>query len=182
MLDVEKEARWILRGLDPVPAARAIVRARLGDIPVMYRRLPGGDACSVTRSSGREIWVRPGTVGVRLRWALLHEVAENHLDDIGYEASDIEQTCERLAAALAMPRAPYIRETWQTRMSLPELADLFAVTQTAAALRLAEASLLAGVAVVHPRFRMQRGHVPDDARVIRRPVTDAPLRQAHLAP
>lgn len=144
-------------------------------------RLPAGDACSF-RSSGRwTIRIRAGLSFVRQRWALLHELAEIHLDHVGYDGPDVEAAAEHLTAALAMPTIAFVRETWEARMDLIALAERFAVTQTAAALRLAEVAIVAGAAVVHPAFVYRRG-APADANpsALQRAVTDAPRRVAHF--
>lgn len=180
---VEEIAEGLLWGLDEVPTARAVVRRVLGkDARIEETRwLPRCDAAATKDSQGPLILHRPGLTGARLRWALVHEAVEVELARLGFRG-DVEALVEAVTGAIVMPRSAFIREAWRCRMDHAELARLFLTTQTAVVLRFAEAALVQGSAVVHPRFVLARGELPRDERaVIKRPVTDAPRRTALLA-
>ena len=178
-MDVETEAGRLLTGMGDAPGARGLVARHLGaDAVRVVATLPAGDACAVRTASGWEIRVLHGLTERRLRWALLHELAEVHLSRLGV-GGNVEGIAEQLTAALAMPRRAFVADVWRCRMDLAVLADWFVVSQTAASLRLAEACILRGAAVVHPHFRMERGRACFDGAE-QRALTDAPMRVAHL--
>lgn len=180
MMFVEELAAWMTRGLDEIPGARAVVRNVLGqDVRIEdVRFLPIGDACAHEEDDGWTIKVRSNLTGVRLRWALIHEAVEVELARLGY-IGDVEKLAEMVTGAIVMPRAAFIRAAWRERLCHYELARAFAASQTATVLRFAEVGLVAGSAVVHPRFVFARGTLPkDEQRLVERPVTDAPRRKA----
>lgn len=176
----EELAAWMMRGLDEIPGARAVVRNSMGgnvrieEVPL----LPTGDACSHEGSDGWTIKVRRNVRGARLRWALVHEAVEIELARLGI-VGDVEALAEAVTGAIVMPRIAFVRAAWRERMNHIELARTFATTQTATVLRFAEVGLVAGSAVVHPAFTFARGVLPPDARnLVQKPVTDAPRRKA----
>lgn len=180
---IEEIAASILWGLPEIPTGREVVRRVCGvDARIETTRwLPRCDAAATQDDDGWLVLHRPGLAGARLRWSLIHEAVEIELHRLGFRG-DVEEVVEAVTGAIVMPRAAFIREAWRARMDHRELARQFLTTQTAVVLRFAEVALVAGSAVVHPRFTLARGELPQDERsVIKRPVTDAPRRTAHLA-
>lgn len=180
---VEEIAASILWGLDEVPTGREVVRRVLGAEARIRTTawLPKCDAAATQDAAGWLVLHRERLPQARLRWGLVHEAVEVELHRIGFRG-DVEELAEAVTGAIVMPRAAFIREAWRCRLDHAELARQFLTTQTAVVLRFAEVALVAGSAVVHPRFTFARGTLPKDERsVIKRPVTDAPRRTALLA-
>lgn len=177
-MDIEREAADLLCGLGSVPSMRDVFDARMGGEVREIASLPAGDAACARHGDEWIVYVRASLHGARLRWAIAHEVAEIHLARLGV-GGDVEQLAERLAGALTMPRDRFVTAAIRERMCLRALARGFMVSETAAALRLAEADVLAGAAVVHPHFRLVRGSLSPD-RTAERRITDAPRRVALL--
>lgn len=178
-MDIEGEAADLLRGLGAVPSMRDVFEARVGGELRAVSSLPAGDAaCALSDDGAWVIYVRATLTGARLRWAIAHEIAEVHLVRLGLKG-DVEPLAERLAGALTMPRGRFVSAAIRERLCLRALARGFMVSETAAALRLAEADVLSGAAVVHPHFRFIRGSL-DAERTEERRITDAPRRVALL--
>jgi len=171
--DLEGEAAWLLRDFDlrKPPGARAVVQRHLG--PGALRtagNLVGADAKLLPDLHGRTlIFVRSKLEPAAFRWAVLHEVAEWHLQRVGYRGENVELAAELLTAALVVPRESYkvaLRlhgEEWE------QLALGFATTQTCIALRHGEVTgePLAVVAPLTVRVRGEEWAWPDE-RELRR--------------
>jgi hypothetical protein len=172
MLDVEGEARWLLRGIDGVPGARALAKKHLGEdaVRVVPRHALPVPAALAKVNGQLRIYLRSGMTRADERWNICHELAEWHLGELGYDEPDVEEVAETLAAALVAPREPFRRIALASR-DLPQLAEAFTTTQTAVALRLAEARCVEAAAVVRPglvRVRAPDGFVLPDERGLRR--------------
>jgi Zn-dependent peptidase ImmA (M78 family) len=98
-------------------------------------KLPGGAALS-TWNGKRYIALASGLDRVRARFLVLHEIAEYVFREKHDER--IEHACNAVAAALAMPRGAFARAVRSEGEEPERLAEIFAVTQTAAALRIGE--------------------------------------------
>jgi len=158
LLDPDFEASLIRSradlGDDDVCSAHALARAL--EIGVAYypqQVLRGLDAKLFhPRGRGRppEIALRRGLTPRRRPWNIAHEIAESHLISRGYRRSDAEAAADGIAAALMMPRRPFLQAAAEHRHELVALSDDFAVEETAAALRLAEVGAVDATAVVAP--------------------------------
>ncbi len=161
MLDPEEERRIILRraGLDeegvygPTRIARALGLG-VGFYP--HHVLRGLDAMRFFprgRSHPPEIALRRGMTPTRRAFCLLHEIAEDHLDRIGYREPDVERMANAIAASLQMP-ARLFREV--VREGSPEelsrISGEFLSSQTSVALRLAEVGEVEVSVVVTPHL------------------------------
>jgi len=102
------------------------------------------------RSARPEIALRRGLTPKTRTWCIAHEIAEDHLGVLDYRAPDVEQQANAIAAALLMPRLCFREQVRDWGQNLPELADQFATTETAVALRLAEVRAVDVCAVVTP--------------------------------
>jgi hypothetical protein len=97
------------------------------------------------------IALRHGLSPLRSAWCIAHEVAEIDLVTVGYRGEDVEAVAEALAAALLMPQRLFRLAVAELGADVQELAQAFAVPETAAALRLAEVGAVDAAAVVTPR-------------------------------
>src|SRR5678815_3153392 len=92
--EIEGEAAWLLREFDlrKPPGARAVVQRHLGPGAIRTAGgIVGADAKLLADLHGRSlIFVRPKLSPERFRWAVFHELAEWHLQQIRYQAPDIE--------------------------------------------------------------------------------------------
>lgn len=158
MMDAEGEAAWLLGDLDGAPSARRIVERNMG--PGSFYMWPGAlrgaDAMLVTVGDKKRIAIRRGLGAAYLRWPVLHELAEWHIDRIGYREADVEEQAERLTAALVIPRAVYREAVRAHGERFAALARDFAVSQTCAALRFGETTGRP-VAVIAPATVRVRG-------------------------
>lgn len=138
----------------------------MGQGAIVVASLKGrdGDHCKVHKKP--LIMVRPKLPKLQLRWVLMHELGEWHLDELGYKEHDREQIAEALAAALVMPRQVLHRAVAKHGRCMVSLADAFTTSQTSVALRLGEARCVEASAVVRPglvRVRAPDGYVmPED--------------------
>lgn len=195
LAEQEAEARWLLRDFDAPPGARALVEHHLGHGAVLVvRGMAGREAELITLRGRPTICVRARLSPVALRWALLHELAEWHLQRIAYREPDVEHMANAIAAALAAPRDAFLRAVRDAQDDFAALAELFSTTQTCAALRLGEVTGQP-IAVIAPALVRVRGDDwawPDERALRRyareacpwrrRPITDARRRAAILAP
>jgi hypothetical protein len=184
--DIEGEAAWLLREFDRTPGARALVVHHLGEGAVVtLSGMRGRDAQLITLHGRPTICVRPKLTREGLRWAVLHELAEWHLQRLGYRREDVEHVAEALTAALVVPRDAYRKAvrvhgdptadprtpradgeptTWE------QLAIDFSTTQTCIVLRHGEITdePLAVVAPATARVRGREWSWPADERALRR--------------
>lgn len=135
---IEAEAEGILRGagFDPEdpPTIEELAHA------VVERVVPHHGISSAARwvGSTRELWINPRLSPRRRAFSIAHELAERHLSRLGYEGEDVEARANAIGAALLVP-APALRFALrQIGRRLPELSDVFDVSQSIVALRLGE--------------------------------------------
>lgn len=176
-IDVECEAEWMLRPLGDVPSARRLAEHHLGPKSVMRvpRRILKEAPAATWPMLGRPtIFIREGLSDVEVRWNICHELAEWRLEAIGYTEPDVELVAEALAAALVAPRLSFRAHVSRLGHDLPKLAESFTTTQTAVALRLAEARCVEASAVVRPglvRVRAPDGFVMPGESELRKAAT-----------
>jgi Zn-dependent peptidase ImmA (M78 family) len=172
VLDVEGEARFLLRDFaGEAPGARALVKHHLEDDAIVVVRLLTSDGEKFRQDDRTRIAIRPKLSPLRLRWTLMHELAEWHLDTIGYREEDREQAADALAAALIAPSDVFQRAVRRHGRDLAKLAHLFGSTQTSIAMRLAEVRSVEAVAVVRAKYlrvRAPDGFVLPTERELRR--------------
>ena len=134
------------------PPLLTLVERLLGDGSI--RTVPDAalrsDGALVRVKGEWRVYLRAGASPLRKRFVLLHELSHWAL---GPEAS--EDTCDRLAGALLLPRQAYLN-AGPSRERMPRLATMFGSDQTCAWLRFGEAT---GVptAVVGPSTVRIRG-------------------------
>lgn len=164
----EGTAEYILRrsGYDGTerPSVGQIATAMLGAGCVEFASGLKGDAALVTIPTPL-ILVKRKLPVVRLEFAIAHEVAEWALLQEGYEDEDIEQAADYIAAALIVPR----RLACRFRVELVhEAAEVLEVTETHAALRIAEATgqPIALVSPAKVRVRGDEWAWPSDLRTV----------------
>lgn len=136
------EALYRMAGLDSGDGAKPLELARRllgpGSVRVVHAAaLPGDGAFAVVNGDPR-IYVRCKLPRNRRRWVLSHEIAEWWLWRQRYRGSDVEQLADALAAALIAPRQLFLRAVRRDGQQLPLLALRFSVTESCAALRVAE--------------------------------------------
>lgn len=163
IVDVEREAAWILRsiGIDPeeVASPRYIAQcySRRPVLEVPASEVWGRGEVEPLASGGYQILIREGLGPVDRAWTLCHETAEIHLARIGYRAEhflDKEVVADGIAANLLMPRRRFLIAAVAEREDIPTLAYAFRVSETAVALRLGEAGAVP-LAVIGPRVRVR---------------------------
>ena len=187
--DAAQREAFEAAGLDPNEQCGArILVERTPDLSGIYTakglNLPGDGA--LFKMHG-EFWValRAGISTVRKRFAAFHEVAEFRHRHIVHP--QIEQFCNAVAGAMAMPRVAFLRAMRQLGDNPHVLAEEFTVTPTAAALRIGEVTQLP-LAVLTPSYMWIRGREwswPDEARIrteARRRVMRPGLRKIQLEP
>ncbi len=128
-----------------------------------------------------KVCIRPKLDPVLRRFTLLHELAEWHLERLDYREEDREQAADRLAAALAAPRGAFQRRAKQSR-NLANLAERFTISQTCAALRLAETDCLEASVVVSPSLiyaRASNCNLPDERTLRAAAAKGSPLFERH---
>lgn len=159
--DVESAGRSILEtagfGWDERPGALAIAHG-LGLRVVRVDWLRGQDAVSFlpdVHGIPTTIGLRHGLDPIRAAWCVAHEVGEIDMITVGYKGEDVEACAEAIAATLLMGRVAFRRAASEVGPDLVELGRVFAVPETAVALRLAEVGSVDAAAVVTP----QRVHV-----------------------
>lgn len=137
-IDVECEARWLLRDFDRTPGARALVRHHLGPDAVI--EVPGlrTPAELSTVNYKPVIAVKAHLPPRALRWALLHELSEWHLQQLDYREEDVERVAESLTAAIALPRDAYRAAVRRCGPAFEQLSLDFDTAQTCCALRFGE--------------------------------------------
>lgn len=163
--DIEGEAAWLLRDFDRAPGARALVARHLGDGAILsVANMKGGDACLIMLHGRPTICVRRKLSPTAFRWAVLHELAEWHLQRVDYRGADVEHVAEALTAALVVPRDAYRRARRERGESWEQLALDFMATQTCVALRHGEVTgePLAVVAPATVRVRGREWTWPDE--------------------
>ena len=116
-------------------------------------RLPGDAALAFWGGKPR-IALRSGLSVERARFAVFHELAEYAL--AGHVDATIEDACNAIAAALAMPRRAFLRAIRDLGEDPHALAHAFRVTPTAAALRLGETTQIP-LAALTPSWMWIRG-------------------------
>jgi predicted transcriptional regulator len=174
-LELEGIAEAVLRGGgqedDTAPKLVALVTKHLGASALEYSQATPGDAALVRIYQDWRIYVRRGLTIERRAFAIAHELAEWWLRvRERYEGEDAEHCANYIAAAILSPRRAFRRALAAVGHDFGELADLFRVTETHAALREAE---LDGIprAVVSPALVRLRGPEswvwPDEATVRR---------------
>lgn len=122
------------------------------------------------RAHPPEVALRRGLTPIRRAWCILHEIAEDHLERIGYREPDVELQANSIAACLQMPQRIFQLQARDVGHDLPDLATQFASTQTAVALRLAEVGEFEASVVVTPHkvyARGQEGFVMPSASELR---------------
>ncbi len=105
---------------------------------------------------GGRVCVRPGLAPERLRHTIGHEIGEWYYALIGYEGDDIEERCDALGAALAVPRVEFRRAVGAVGHRVFALAAAFGVQQSVALLRLGEVTGRP-VALLRPTAPIYRG-------------------------
>lgn len=131
----------------------------------------------------RYIALRSGVAVERARFAIFHELAEYALRN--QIEGDIEQACNAIAGALAMPRRPFLAAIRDVGDDPNALAPVFKVTPTAAALRLGETTQVP-LAALTPSWLWIRGRAivwPHEAELRRIARVGRPgLRRVALEP
>lgn len=139
---MEREAAALLSGLGHVPSMREVFRCRVGGRIRAVDALPIGDAAATRDADGTWlVYVLRSLDTVGLREAIAHEVAEIHLDRLGF-VGDVEDLAVALGDALTMPRDPFLRAAWRDGLDAGALAASFMVRPSSATRRL-EALLVA---------------------------------------
>ncbi len=124
-----------------------------------------------------------------LRWAILHELAEWHLQRVGYRGEDVELVAEALTAALVVPRDAYRKalrvhgDPTVDGARWKQLAFDFSTSQTCVALRHGEVTdePLAVVAPTTVRVRGREWTWPDELGLRQLARAERPgLRRAKL--
>lgn len=116
-------------------------------------KLPG-HAALASWNGQRYIALRDGLSVEKARFAVLHELAEFVL--AGAHDESIEDACNAIAAALAMPHRRFSAAVQELGDAPAELAGMFHVTPTAAALRIGEVTRVPLVALT-PSWHWVRG-------------------------
>jgi hypothetical protein len=168
MGDVEGEAAWLLRDFERAPGARALVARHLGEGSILVvPGLRGGDAKIHTVNHRPTICVRAKLGKESLRWAILHELAEWHLQRVGYRGEDVELVAEALTAALVVPRRDYQKALRTHGERWEQLAIDFSTTQTCVALRHGEVTdePLAVIAPATVRVRGREWTWPEERAI-----------------
>lgn len=103
-------------------------------------------AVSSSSTGKADVWVRANSPRVRRRFTLAHELGHLMLHPTGTMFRDIttgtlmhpieEKEANAFAAALLMPRAMVTSLTYETDMSVAEMASVFAVSQQAMSIRM----------------------------------------------
>jgi hypothetical protein len=172
MIDVECEAGWLLRGIDGVPSARAFAKHHGLPVRTVPRgALPAPGGCWMHLGEWT-VFVRSGLSRIELRWTIIHEAVESHVMRVlRYQGPDVERVVEAITAAIVAPRDAFRRKVRSCGRDLSALATSFDTTQTAMALRLAEAHCVEATAVVRPglvRVRVAESFVMPNERELRR--------------
>jgi hypothetical protein len=113
-----------------------------------------GDAALVRVHQERRIYVRACLARHRRDFAVLHELAEWHLEREDYQGSDREDVADALAAALLTPRRSFAAALRHHGPSFPKLAQHFKSTESLVALRYGEVTL-EPLALVAKRVRVR---------------------------
>ena len=109
----------------------------MGPGAVIVCQLRGANDAELATVGGRRvICVRPKLTPERVRWGLLHELSEWHLD--GRVGAQIEVACEALTACMVAPRAAFLREVREHGQQWVTLARRFVTSETCVALRYGE--------------------------------------------
>lgn len=144
--ELENLAEWAYRaaGLDPETPAAPLELARLliaggGSVPVARCPQLRTPARLARVGSEWRIYVRERLDRTAMRWMVAHECAEWILNQEGYEAADVEQKAQSLAARLIAPR-PATIVAIRAGLDFPEMAEAFSLSQSSAALRHGEIS------------------------------------------
>ena len=133
---------YVSAGLDPsqAPGALRVATAVLGVSclhAVARRDLPGH--ALLQRSGG--VWViyyRKSLNSRQLNHAIAHELGEWFLRCRRYADADVEDLSSRVAAAICVPRQAFVSALRQYDDDLTTLSQLFAVSESLMALRMAE--------------------------------------------
>jgi hypothetical protein len=136
------EAIFEFFGLDAARAgaAEALV-ARLeasGRLQTVRSVVGGKEAMLEQTLWGWQIWVSRRLGDPERRFAVLHELGEWWLGRLAFAGAEREGTADRIAAALAAPRARFRPLAERVGFDPPALARHFAATQTCLALRFGE--------------------------------------------
>jgi hypothetical protein len=192
--EIEALARRIyaLAAADPrVPLGAAVLARRLlGPRALLVARGEVLADGSIRRApSGTYITIAPGLAVGRANFVIAHELAHMLIDDApstrGLSLEIKERWCDAVAAWLVAPPEVFAARALALRSRVPRLAREFVVTETCAALRIAEVGG-PGVAVATPRKVYRRGLVgltDDDLRagragpgIRKAPIRDEPGR------
>ncbi|MFA4900946.1 MAG: ImmA/IrrE family metallo-endopeptidase [Brevundimonas sp.] len=179
--------------LDPSEPAppNALCRHLFGRVPE-FARINCDASVALVRGQWR-LFVRRGLPVSRLRFAVLHEVAHIIYWGCGMVHDDLEARCNRLGAALAVPRLAFLRAAHRSH-DVAHLAEAFGATQSLVLLRWGECEGKP-IALIEPSAVHTRGRKypwPDEhglrllAHDCRWPgarvhLTDAPMRIGLLA-
>lgn len=185
--DIEGDADMMLRsaGLetDEAPDLRALCVSLTGEPPELARIRHESELASVNGSW--RVFVRRGLLRGRARWLVGHELAELWHRRRGYQGGDIEARCDAMGAALAVPRAAYLRALREVGDDLRRLARALDTTESVIALRDGEArgrpvallrpggTIVRGIDYGWPRD-LERRH----AALVRTKIKDEPGRVA----
>jgi len=183
--DADTLRRMAGLGADEVASPLWIARKLLGadavrDVPMV------GRYASLAKVRDRFlIAVNPRLSNLQYQWAVGHELGHWLRGTSHSDRECEEQICNYVAAALVMPRVPFLKEV-QRRGTAPaamhQLALDFGTTDTSAALRIGETDGRP-VAIVAPHRVFARGNVewPDESTVRRWAKKGAPgLAKARL--
>lgn len=180
--DIEAVAGTLYRAagfsLDVQAPPLQIAERLLGDGAI--RTAPGESMASrgalVRIGSAWRVYLNADCDAQQKRFVLMHELSHWALPDADEEA------CDRLAAALLLPRPAFLAAVARHGVRLPSLARRFGTTQSCAALRLGEATA-SPVALVTPLAVRKRGAThgwPPDA-ALRADARLPGLRQCRLS-
>lgn len=179
--DIEAVAGTLYRAagfsLDVQAPPLAIAERLLGDGAI--RTAPAEAMASrgalVRVGSNWRVYLNAGCDAQQKRFVLMHELSHWALPDA------TEETCDRLAAALLLPRPAFLAAVAHHGARLATLARRFGTTESCAALRLGEATA-SPVALVTPLAVRKRGAAfgwPADA-VLRARVRVPGVRKCRL--
>ena len=140
-------------GACPLRLARALLGPGTVCTVDATAALPG-DAALVRLRGESRIYVRSRLPVTRRNFAVLHELAEWHLEREDYQDEDREDVADALAAGLLIPRQLFLRALRDDGSKFPSLARRFATTESLVALRLGEVTG-EPLALVAPRLRVR---------------------------
>jgi hypothetical protein len=146
----------------------------------------GRDAQMIPSLHGKPaICIRSTLPRAAFRWAVLHELAEWHLQRIGYRGENVEQMAELVTACLVVPRAAFTARLRELGERWDQLAIGFDTSQTCVALRFLEVRDVPGAVDAPTQIRARgpaRGWQSDETirRLVRTEALPIGLRKTRL--